>query len=152
MTDNFKTFRHRCYIVNMAHPYSFVFTKTFEQWRLCIHFYRSFTKFTSISRFNFTAQSVSHELHAVAKAEHRRAQFEYFCFNTRRFFFVYAVRTACENYTHWVQFFDFSNRFIIRIHFTVNVVFTNATCNQLIILTAKIDNDNKLFLVHHALH
>ena len=42
----------------------------------------------------------------------------------------------------------FSNGFVIRVYFTVYVVFTDAPCNKLVILTTKIDDNDEFFGIH----
>ena len=37
--------------------------------------------------------------------------------------------------------------FLVGIYFTVNITFSDASCNQLIVLTAEI-NDDYFFLIH----
>ncbi len=73
---------------------------------------------------------------------------EDFCFDLRRIVFIDAARTTGEDDALGLKFFDFSNGFVIRVYFTVYVVFTDAPCNELVILTTKIDNDDEFFGIH----
>ena len=138
-----------CMRNDFGHPHNLVFVQAFEQWRCSIHFSRCFTKLTVVRRFNFATQCMRHKLHTIAHTKNWNAKFKDFLFNFRGILFVHAVRTTSKDDTLRLQFLNFFQCFVVWIYFAVYMIFTNAACNQLIILTAEIDNNNK-FLVFHS--
>lgn len=66
----------------------------------------------------------------------------------RRIIFIDAARTTGKDDALGLKFFNLCNCFVIRVYFTVYVVFTDAPCNELVILTTKIDNDDEFFGIH----
>ncbi len=73
---------------------------------------------------------------------------EDFFFDLRRIIFIDAARTTGKDDALGLKFFNLCNCFVIRVYFTVYVVFTDAPCNELVILTTKIDNDDEFFGIH----
>ena len=53
--------------------------------------------------------------------------------------------TACEDNTFWVNVFDFLNINGVRKNFAIHIALTNSSCNQLIVLTAEIKNNDSFF-------
>ena len=85
---------------------------------------------------------MGHELHAIAETKDGDAEMEDFCFNLRCIIFIDAARTTGKDDALGLKFFNLCNCFVIRVYFTVYVVFTDAPCNKLVILTTKIDDDH----------
>ena len=149
--DDFKAFGNVRYIVRMAHPYDFLFLQAFKQRGRRVDGNRRLAEFAHFRRLHLAAQGLSHELHAVAQAEDRDSQVKYFFFNLRRIVLIHAGRAACKDNALRLHFLYFGQSLLIRVYFAVHMVFTDAARNKLIILTAKIDNNNEFFVIHFFL-
>ena len=148
MRDNLKALRGFRYIVHVGHPHDFFLIKALVERGCGVGNHRCFTELPLVSRLNLTTQGLGHELHTVAHAQDRDTQFENFLIDSWCPFFVYGVWTACENNPLWLQFFDFLKGFVVRVYFTVYMVFADATGDQLVILATKVDDDNEFFCFH----
>ena len=93
---------------------------------------------------HLTAESIRHQLTAVADAQDRDTHFKNFFGDMRRFFIVNAVRTAGEDNTHRFPCCNFLQRCGIANHFAVNAAFPHASGNKLIVLTAEVQYQNQL--------
>ena len=88
-----------------------------------------------------------HELGSVAQSEYRDPQFKEFLRSGRGTFLIDAVRSAGEDDPLRVHFFDLIQRSPVGIDLAVHLAFPDAPCDQLIILTAEI-NDDHFFLLN----
>ena len=94
---------------------------------------------------HLTAESIRHQLTAIADAQDRDTHFKNFFGDMRRFFIVNAVRTAGEDNAHRFPCCNFLQRCGIANHFAVNAAFPHASGNKLIVLTAEIKNNDSFF-------
>ena len=151
MSDDRKTGRQLCYIILMTHPDDFLFRQSLKKRRRRIYVGFRLAKFAAIGMTHFPTQRLGHELHAITKTKYRDSQFKYIRFYLRSIFFIHTSRAACKNNSLRLQLLDFCYGFMIRIYFTVYMIFTDTTCNELIVLSAKIDNNDKFFVIHYFL-
>ena len=117
----------------MAHPY------VERVWRIVLNaacqlavdgFHLRITEFTLVARANFAAQVVRHKLHAVADAQNRNAQIEDAGIGLI-IGFVNGIRAAGEDDAFRIEGFDFFQRHVERMQFTVNMGFAHAAGDQL---------------------
>ena len=89
---------------------------------------------------NLSAQGVRHQLTAVADAQNGNAQLKNLRADPGRSVIVYAVGTAGEDDAHRVQRPQLLNGCLIAFDFAVYAAFTDSAGNQLVVLTAEIEN------------
>ena len=149
-----ETFRNGSHFVAVAHPHiqqrfavcgQGVFN-TADKRAVGLHFNLRIAEFTFVRTFNMTTELHCHGLHAVAHAEHRHARIENVFRRTRAVFFSGTFRATGKNNTAWVEFANLCFRNIPCPQFTVDAQFTYATCNQLSVLRAKIEDENAMFM------
>ena len=92
------------------------------------------------------AQLLRHQLAAVADPQKGNTQLE----NTGVRFWgigqIDAVRSAGEDYACGLKSLYFCQRHVVRMHFAVNMLFPNSSGDQLIILSAKVQDQYLLHL------
>ncbi|MPN42960.1 hypothetical protein SDC9_190518 [bioreactor metagenome] len=107
--SHFKASRDFSDFVAMAHPNSLDVGKAFEHWRIQIKDLDVGTSvFSFFSRNDFSAEVVSHQLHAVADSQYRDTHSENGRIDFESIVFIDAVRAAGEN-----DSFDVPHRFDI---------------------------------------
>ena len=94
-----------------------------------------------------SAQHMHHQLRAIAQTENRDPKLKQFLCISRRSLLITTVRSPGQDDPLRVLFLNLLNTRLVGIYFTVNITFSDAPCNQLIVLTAKV-NDDYLFLIH----
>ena len=97
---------------------------------------------------NLAAQCVRHQLTAVADTQNGHAQRKQGRINLRRSVIVNAVGAACEDDALGVLRLDFLQGFFPGHDFAVYMMFSDTAGNQLIILTAEVQNEDH-FLIHY---
>jgi hypothetical protein len=88
-----------------------------------------------------------HQLCAVAQSQNRNSQLEQFSGVGRRTLLIAAVWATGQNDTLRVHGLDLIQIGAIRIYLAVNIAFTDTAGYQLVILAAKV-NDNDFLLIH----
>ena len=141
-----RDFKSRCRFGNvicMAHPNDCFFWYVFENagvffvnQQFCL------TIFADICFFNFTAKDMHHKLSAVAKSKNRNTQFKQLLLISRWICFVAAVRAAGKDNSLRIHRFNLLKIGLVWIDFAIYIAFSDTSCNQLIVLTAKINNNN----------
>ena len=91
-----------------------------------------------------TAQQVHHQLAAVADAQHRHAPAEDLGVDGGRILQINAVGAAGEDNAHGGEGPDFRHGHGVRFDLTVYPTFPDSAGDELIILAAKIQNQNLL--------
>ena len=135
-------------IIGVTHPSSSLFRKPFKQKTILLKTGFCLTVFARRRCSYGSAQLICHQLCTVANSKDRNAERKNFRIDMRRAFSVDAVWSAGKNNADWMHLFYPRNcYFIIGVDFTVYVAFAYTPCNQLIILSAEIDNQNR-FVVH----
>ena len=81
-----------------------------------------------------------HQLGAVADTQYRNPHFKNRFITGRRIIAVYAVRAACKNNAFGISFTDFLQAHGVGVNLAVNVAFSDSSGNQLIILSAEVQN------------
>ena len=99
---------------------------------------------------NGRAMQVSHQLHAVADAQHRHPQPEDLFVHPGRIRIQHAGRAAGEDYALRLQRAHFLRRRRIGQHQRIYVQFSYPSGDQLGILAAKIQNDHALRFFRHV--
>ena len=98
---------------------------------------------TLVGRTHLAAERVHHKLQPVADAEHRKTKFEHASVGRRRIFVVDRPgRTGKHNADRGVAF-DLIERDGARQDYGENTLFADAACDQLRILRAKIEDDDR---------
>ena len=136
--------RHLGNIDPMAHPAHGLWRYPLKQLagRIYIHLRVSIL---ADNRFLDNAvQQVTHQLGSVADSKNRYPQFKNLLGTTRRSVFKYHIRSACENDSLGIHLLNLVQAHIVRMDFAVYIALADAARNQLIILTAKVQNDNHL--------
>ena len=138
------------YIVGVAQPNNAFFGYALEK-HTVLNRNLYFAVFRNGRSFNNAVAHPRNKLTAVANTENGNAKLQYFLCVVRRFHIVNAVRSACENNTLVIVSLDDLNRGRIGEYFSVNIVITDSACNQLIILTAEVQNKNFLHISLHLI-
>ena len=99
------------------------------------------------SLLHLPPQHMHHQLCAVAQTEHRDPKLKQLLCISRRSLLITTVRSSGQNDPLRVHFLNLFKIRPVGIYLTINIAFSDTSCNQLVILTAKV-NDNYLFLIH----
>ena len=130
-------------IICMAHPDDSFFWNILENCRiLLVNQKFCFAILADICFFNFSTKDMHHQLCAIAKSKYRDSKFKQFFLISRCIRFIAAVWTAGKDNSLRIHFFNLCNICLVRIDFAIYVAFSDASRNQLIVLTAKIDDNN----------
>ena len=151
VSDQLEALRHLCHVVAVAHPGNTLLRQTLEQ--LAVRVVEGLglavlARSVLLCCGYLAAEGVRHKLTAVADAQNRYAQLEQSRITLRGLFLVNAVRTAGKDDADRIERLDLLNRGLIGLDLTVNIMFADASCNQLIVLTAEVEHQNKLMIFH----
>ena len=102
-----------------------------------------------MARLYSTAQSIGHHLYAIADTQDRDSHFKDFLFQSGSAFLINTAGTTGENNTDGREFPDLLQGHIVGMDFTVHIAFPHSACDELIVLTAEIQN--KDLLIFHTL-
>ena len=103
----------------------------------------------SLAFCDFTSEPVNQELRAVTNAENGHAELEYLFIHPGGIVEINRVRAASEDYPLGVHLAYFVYRRLIRFDFAVNLMLAHSARNELVVLSAEIDDQN--FFVLHIL-
>lgn len=92
-----------------------------------------------------------HKLTAIADAKHRDTQFKQPRVALGRLLVVYAVRTAGKDDADRVHCADLLERGLIGLDLTVHIMLADAARDQLVVLSAKVQHQNELMVIHVVL-
>ena len=144
-----RDFKSRCNfwdIIEVAHPACSLCRHTLEYfWIFFIDKYFGFSIFSDISTLYFSAKHVWHQLCTITQSKHRNAKFEKFIGVCWRIRLVTAVRPACQDDSLWIHRFDFFNIGFVRINLAIDIAFSYASGNQLVILSTEVQYDYYFF-------
>ena len=142
--------RHLCHIIAVAHPGNALLRKPLEQFTIGLIVGHRFTVLPGSVLLGFrhhTAQSMGHQLAAVTDSQNGNAQLE----NLRRIAGsicgVDTVGTAGENNPDGIHRFQLFQRSGIGLYLAIDIALANTARNQLIVLSAKIQDNNE-FMLH----
>ena len=93
---------------------------------------------------HFPAEILRHELAAVADAEDWDSEPEDLRIYLRRTFSVHALRAAGEDDADGVKGTDLIHGHCVRLDFAIDIALAHAARNELIILSSKIEDDDRL--------
>ena len=137
--------RHFADVVGVAHPADIIFIDTFEEQALRILDF-ALAVFTRFRMGDPAAQFVRDELATVADAEHGDTQFKNFRIHVGRARLVHAVRSAREDDADGRVFADFIDACREWHKVAVHALLAHAARDQLVVLSAEIQNQNSLML------
>ena len=141
-----KAFRGLFRIVLMAHPAHIVLFQTGEETGFIVQHYSGLAVFPAAGMGHHTAQSLGHELVAVADAQDRDAHFENPFIHAGGIFRIDTVGTAGQDDGLGILGFDLVQGVIVRNDFAVHTAFTNSSGNQLAVLCAEVNYQDNLML------
>ena len=137
----FKIYGYLIYVIRMAHPTNRFLRNTVKQFACGINGHLNFTVFVRAC-LNNAAQCMRHKLSAVANSHYRDAEFKKFLLIQNGILTVNTFRPARKYYTAVSRGFNFLYRSGIRTYFRINIIFSDSSCNQLIVLSAKVKHQN----------
>lgn len=149
-----KPFWNPGHVVAVAHPGNPLFRNSFEQLAVGLIIGHSLAIFPGgilLSLCHHATQGIGHQLAAITDSQNRDTQLKDFrrvigC--ARR---IDAVGTTSKNNSDGVQRFQLLQRSGIGLYFTIDIALTNTARNQLVILPAKVQDNNK-FMLHGGNH
>jgi hypothetical protein len=144
MRQRLKPFRQLRHLVRMAHQRRLACFQPLEERAVFVKRYFHDAVFAFIAGRNRAAHAVADQLHAVADAEYRDPQLENFPVAARRVGFIDAFRPASEDNAHRRDFLYFFRRNAARLNDGIDVQFTHAACDQILILASEINDDDRL--------
>src|SRR5262249_28816167 len=100
--------------------------------------------FARVAGLDLAAELLGHELFAVTDAENRQAQVEQTRVALRRILVVDALRAARQNYCAGGDGFDCVDRNGARMDLAIDLRFTNSARDELRVLSAVVENENRL--------
>src|SRR5205085_8555994 len=109
------------------------------------------TVFALGRRFDFSAEHVSRELHAVADSENGHTEIEDLARTDRRRLSVNGLWSAGKNDRARRDLANLVDRKIKRVNHRVDTVLANASRDQLRVLRSKIENENGLVGMHRRI-
>ena len=98
-------------------------------------------------RLNLAAEFVCHELRTVAYTEDGHAKGENFLAVRRRILLVDALGAARKDDRPWRERTKLLQRERMRMHLAVDAALAHAACDQLVVLTAKVQYDNQFMAI-----
>ena len=137
-------------VVVVAHPADGRGLYIGEQLALGVHEHLGLTVLTLGSAADMTAQQVHHQLAAVADAQHGHAPAEDLGVDGGRVLQINAVGAAGEDDALGILGLDDRKIGFIGIDLAVDIIFSDAAGNQLIVLSAKVQHDDS-FMLHDVL-
>ena len=139
-------------VVIVAHPADGRRLHIGEQLALGVHKHLGLAVLTLGSAADMTAQQVHHQLAAVADAQHRHAPAEDLGVDGGRILQINAVGAAGEDNALGILGLDDRKIGFIGIDLAVDIIFSDAAGNQLIVLSAKVQHDDSFMLHDVFLH
>ncbi len=140
VSNALKAFRQAVDAVGVAHPADIVFFDAVKEDAFGV-FDFGFAVFGNVGVSDFAAKLVRHKLRAVANAENGYAQIKYFGIHSQAILAENAVRPTGENYADRVFCFHLFCRNRTRHQFGINVQVPDSSCDELVVLSAEIDDD-----------
>ena len=139
-------------VIVVAHPADGRGLHIGEQLALGVYEHLGLAVLTLGSAADMTAQQVHHQLAAVADAQHRHAPAEDLGVDGGRVLQINAVGAAGEDDALGILGLDDRKIGFIGIDLAVDIIFSDAAGNQLIVLSAKVQHDDSFMLHDVFLH
>ena len=147
----FKALRHPGHVVSVAHPRNALRRQTLEQ--LAVRVIKRlglavFARRILLRCGDKAAQRMRHELAAIADAQHRDTQLEQLRVALGRLLIINAVRPAGKDDADRVHCADLIDRGLIGLDLAVYIMLADTPRDQLVILTAEVQHQNELMVLH----
>ena len=142
--------RHLLDINAMAHPADRSGGNAVEQRGIRIHIHFRMAVLADRRLLHHAVQQIAHQLRAVADSQHRNAQLKYLFGTAGSAVLKHHIRSPGENDPLGIHLPDLVQAQIIGMYLAVYVAFADAARNQLIVLAAKVQNNDHLS-VHEIL-
>ena len=154
---HYEPFRRFDNKVAVTHPYNLLVLKVGKQLGWLFDLDGCFPVFTVLGPFYFSTEVHRHELHAVADAKDRDIKVENALVTAKGTITVNAVRATGEDDPRRVDFLDFFDCDCMGMKFAVYTELTDPSCNQLVVLTSKVEYDDhflivQFFFTKHSVH
>ncbi len=133
-----KALRQTVDVVGMAHPGNALFRQTGKQQAGSVELRFGFTILAGNGAGHTPTQGICHQLTAVANTQNRDVLFKNILFDVGGFLQINAVGPAGEDDPFGIHGQQFSQWSFIGLDFAVHPAFTHPACNELVILSAKI--------------
>ena len=147
MAGHDESFGYFFHIVLVAHPADIVLFDSGKQAGFRVEDHCRLAVFTGrISMGHDAAQFLGHELMAVAESQHGDPHLKDTVVNGRCVFRIDAARTAGQDDGFRILGFDLFQRICVRNDFAVDSAFTDASGNQLGVLSPEVDDQDQLML------
>ncbi|MNC21047.1 hypothetical protein D3C75_690160 [compost metagenome] len=146
---NNEALRNLGYHIPVAHPYRLLLLQPLSQLVACGELHVSLAVFPLRGPFHLAVQLECHQLHAVADAQHRNAQIVDSRVNMRRPLRIHTGRPSGEYNALRRKRLEPVQRNIVRQQFAVHSQIPDTSCNQLVVLAAKVQHDNDFIRLHH---
>ena len=130
--------------VCVAHPADGGWLHIFEKDRGLIHLHLRLSIFTDRGARHLPAQGIGHQLGTIADPQDRDPHGEDLCRDVGRTFVINTVGTAGEDDPLGSHLPDLLQSHSIRMYLTVNITLPDPAGDQLVILPAKIQDDDHL--------
>ena len=147
MRNNLKAGGGLLDIVIMAHPADILRGQGVKQRAGGVQIHQRFAVLALRRLADLAAQHMHHKLAAIADAQNGHAPAVDFRVNRGRIRQIGTVGAACKDDALGILGLDFCKVGAVRIDLAIYVTFTDTACNQLVILTTEIQNDDG-FLLH----
>ena len=151
MADGGKALRQAADIVHMAHPADGLLRQSLKKRAFGIVVHRRFAEFAGFGACDLTPQGMAHHLQAVAQPQNGNPQPEYRRVHTGRPRLVYAVRSAGKDDPDGRKLPDLFHGLLVGMHLAVYPQIPHPARNELVILPAEIQYQNRL-VFHFAPH
>ena len=151
-THHLEAFGQDGNLIAVAHPHlhdgvaGFILEvfDTLEQFGIAVIFHFCVTEFALTDVFNLAAQLLSHGLHAVADTEDRYSGVKNGVADAIGAFLIGAHVRARQNDALRIEFTNKAFTDVVRMHFAVNMGFTDATGDKLRHLGTEVQNKNTI--------
>ena len=140
---------HLCHIVAMAHPRNALFGQALEELAGGIIIGLGFAVLPGsilLRRSDLTTQGMGHQLAAIADTKDWNAHAEDLRVIVGGFLLIHTARATGEDDTDGVHGLNFFQGGSIGLDLAVDIAFPDTACNQLIILPAKVQNNDHLMI------
>ena len=136
-------------VVRVAHPADRLFRYVFKQRGRPIHFHLRLAVLADRGSFYAAVQQIGHQLGTVTNSQNRDPQLEDFLRTSGRVLSVYAVGPSCKNDALRIHFLNLFKAHSTGVDFAVHIAFSDSSGNQLIVLSAEVEDDYK-FSIHRV--
>lgn len=127
----------------MAHPADRTLADVAKEQGRLIHLYLGLAILADWGSLHFSTEQVGHQLRTIADAKDRNTKLKYLPVITRRGLPICTVRSPGKDDSFGIHFPDLFQAQCMGMHFTIHIAFPDTSGDQLIILSTKIQYDDK---------